>query len=451
MTRGFAIVLTLLVGVTARAQVPAVYQGRAADAAGAPLDGPADLFFALYPAETGGTPVFTHSAPDVPMVRGWFSVDLPIDPALLAQDDLWLAVAIDAPGDELLPRQPLASMPWTLRCGDAARLGGVEAAAFQARVSDACPTGSFMSQVMADGSVDCEVDDSMGVTGITAGLGLVADVPNGNVTLDVNPGPGLQVVADALEAVYGGTGVSPAIARGDHGHPGVYLPQGATLSCPVDMKVTAIDATTGDVVCDIDVDTTYGAGPSGNLEILGGDTLTTATDITVGGTVDAAAFAFSTPKVGYASRHPADFDPVLSGDGDYVADADGPGTIQSGSDITVLAPLHLPQGATITQMDFSYRSNDDAEFLCCGVRVSNALVDPIDSYLEPADAADACTTNSGGSLQIRTAAIPLAAPFAGVDNANFVYQAECFFQDGGAFTGDLELVGYRVTYTYTDL
>lgn len=88
------------------------YQGTAVDTQGVPLEGPYTLTFQLYGAETGGTTIWKETQANVPLTQGHFSVLLGSVTALSSLDwaaPCWLSVLVN--GEELLPRQPITSVP----------------------------------------------------------------------------------------------------------------------------------------------------------------------------------------------------------------------------------------------------------------------------------------------------------------------------------------------------
>jgi hypothetical protein len=75
-------------------------QGILTDADGVPIDGTPNLEFALYPAASGGTELWSETLTSFPLTNGFFTVYLgettPIDMALLAaQPELWMQVNVN--------------------------------------------------------------------------------------------------------------------------------------------------------------------------------------------------------------------------------------------------------------------------------------------------------------------------------------------------------------------
>lgn len=110
----------------AHAQIPHLirYQGFLKDSQGVPLEGPYTLTFRLYPAATGGTPLWTEAQPGVAVTQGSFSVLLGSVTSLASTDwgsPLWLSIQVGA-DPELAPRQQITSVPLAIRAGVAESL-----------------------------------------------------------------------------------------------------------------------------------------------------------------------------------------------------------------------------------------------------------------------------------------------------------------------------------------
>ena len=112
------ITVCCLVTATAQADVPHLirYQGTAVDVQGVPLEGPYTLTFRLYNANPGGQALWEETQLDVPITQGHFSVLLGQGVPLTNMDwshPCWLSVLVN--GEELLPRQPITSVPMAIR------------------------------------------------------------------------------------------------------------------------------------------------------------------------------------------------------------------------------------------------------------------------------------------------------------------------------------------------
>ena len=98
------------------------YQGRLADAAGAPLTGTYNMIFRLYATATGGTPLWEEQWTGSNGVRvsdGLFNVMLgsltPIQQSVIANhDQLWLGITVGT-DDEMAPRVQLGSVPFAVQ------------------------------------------------------------------------------------------------------------------------------------------------------------------------------------------------------------------------------------------------------------------------------------------------------------------------------------------------
>ena len=88
------------------------YQGQAVDNQGIPLQGPYNLTFRLYDADTGGTVVWQDQQANVPINKGHFSVLLGQVTTLTVDwsQSLWLSIQVGT-DPELLPRQRITSVP----------------------------------------------------------------------------------------------------------------------------------------------------------------------------------------------------------------------------------------------------------------------------------------------------------------------------------------------------
>ncbi len=127
--------LVLLVSSAASAQVPGfiTYSGRLTDGTGWGQSTVLDLVVTVYDAAEGGNVVFRGRHPGVPVVDGYFTVNLGMcsesgacieDPAdagfpSTLPGQAWLSVAVDG-GLELGPLQPIGSVPYAVTAGSVA-------------------------------------------------------------------------------------------------------------------------------------------------------------------------------------------------------------------------------------------------------------------------------------------------------------------------------------------
>ncbi len=110
------------------------YQGRLADAAGAPLTGIYSMVFRLYNTDTAGSPLWEEtwtSTNSIHVTDGLFNVMLGSLNALPqglfnANNSLWLGLAVGADA-EMTPRVQLGSVPYAFRANLADRATGLSA------------------------------------------------------------------------------------------------------------------------------------------------------------------------------------------------------------------------------------------------------------------------------------------------------------------------------------
>jgi len=96
------------------------YQGRLLDSSGVPREGTALLNFRLYGAPSGGSALWSETHDPVPLVNGFFAVQLgsytALNAGLFAGASAYLEVDVDPAGAEgletLWPRRLLAMAPW---------------------------------------------------------------------------------------------------------------------------------------------------------------------------------------------------------------------------------------------------------------------------------------------------------------------------------------------------
>jgi len=135
------------------------YQGRLADAAGAPLTGTYNMIFRLYDAATGGMPLWSEQWTGSNGVRvsdGLFNVmlgslsQLPISQFTNSQS-LFLGITVGT-DDEMAPRVQLGSVPFAVQALTVPD-GSITAAKLAGDVSLVPPDGSITTVKLADGAV----------------------------------------------------------------------------------------------------------------------------------------------------------------------------------------------------------------------------------------------------------------------------------------------------------
>lgn len=145
------------------------YQGRLADANGAPLTGTYSIIFRLYSAASGGVPLWEEQwtgSNGVSVSDGLFNVMLgsltPIPQAVVTGNNtLWLGITVGT-DDEMAPRVQLGSVPFAVQAltmpdGSVTTVKIADQAVTQAKlgpdVNLVPPDGSISTEKLADGAV----------------------------------------------------------------------------------------------------------------------------------------------------------------------------------------------------------------------------------------------------------------------------------------------------------
>ena len=421
--------------------LPTVYQGYATDDAGAPLTGDFTLFFSLYPSATGGIAVGTTMVPSVSIGEGSFAVELPSDPATLAGGDWWMAVSVVTAGNELSPRHHLGAVPFALRGGVTAMVAGQGPGTLQPAIAP-CAPGSAIRVVNADGTVMCEPDagEAGTVSSVSPGNGLTASSATGDVIMDLLPGTGLQIDAFSAVEMILGPGLATSVSRSDHDHIGQHWPAGTVTACSLPEKVTAIDPFTGNVACGPDAQTLFGVFPGGNLNLDAGNTFHLNNLVSIPGRMRAGAFEINTgPWTSWVSLHPTDFDPGGASTAEYTADFDGPGQVSFGF-AEVFAPLHLPDGAFVTELAVVVaKPFDEVDQIFCSIYQNDLNGGGAQGMAE--------TGCYGGDFCFGPTYYSTPAGFT-VNNLLNAYTASCELSSPPF---SVELYSYRVTYQYSEI
>jgi hypothetical protein len=168
-------------GGSASSQVPPLIQfsNVASDEGGSSMSGVVNLTFSLYAAQQGGEPLWTETQNNVQLdATGHYSVQLGITkpngvPTTLftSGEARWLGVRIAEQAEQ--PRVLLLSVPYALKAGDAATIGGLPPSAF---VLAAPGTGSASTTFVAF-ALSSETQAGLPTGTDVTGLGTVNFIP----------------------------------------------------------------------------------------------------------------------------------------------------------------------------------------------------------------------------------------------------------------------------------
>jgi hypothetical protein len=166
---------------SAASQVPPLipFASVASDEGGSSLSGVVNITFSLYTAQQGGAPLWTETQNNIPLdATGHYSVQLGITkpngvPTTLftTGEARWLGVRIAEQVEQ--PRVLLLSVPYALKAGDAATIGGLPPSAF---VLAAPGTVSASTTFVASSSASDTQAAIPAATDVT-GLGTINFIP----------------------------------------------------------------------------------------------------------------------------------------------------------------------------------------------------------------------------------------------------------------------------------
>jgi hypothetical protein len=138
----------------ASAQVPPLIQfsNIATDEGGNTMSGPVTLTFSLYTSQQGGEPLWTETQNNVPLdPTGHYSVQLGITkpngvPTALFNtgEARWLGVRVAEQPEQ--PRVLLLSVPYALKAGDAATIGGLPPSAFVLAAPQTATASAYITE-----------------------------------------------------------------------------------------------------------------------------------------------------------------------------------------------------------------------------------------------------------------------------------------------------------------
>jgi hypothetical protein len=345
---------------------------------GLPVNGNVSMVFELFDGPDGGTRTWTEVQAVVPVKNGLVFADLGsatpfATPATIFNGaPLYLQVTVN--GSVLDPRLAVASVPYAIRAGVANNLGPLAPTDVVAVTGNQTVAGTktFSSPIV--GSITGNAATATTATSATTAAGfsgaLAGDVTGNQSTTRVTK---LQSVAVSAAAPANNNVLTYVSATAQ------WQPQAvpAVTSLATGLGVTGGPITsTGTVALDVDP-TNFGF--SGNKLIIGtlpttdngyirnqsAASQTASFNISgggqVAGTMRAAAFAYTAPQTGYYSLGGRAFlvDPTVTTwrwmstglNYGYISAAGCTDAARCGA--TLMAPVHLPNGATITLLECS--------------------------------------------------------------------------------------------------
>ena len=122
------VALSLMVAGLASAEVPErlVYTGALSDQ-GQPFEGSVDMVFSIFDTASGGTALWSESHEGVAVTGGRLTVELGLSQTTLSEvfDGRKLYLDVNVDGQSMLPRVPVASVPYAFRAIDSDTVGGL--------------------------------------------------------------------------------------------------------------------------------------------------------------------------------------------------------------------------------------------------------------------------------------------------------------------------------------
>jgi hypothetical protein len=379
---------------TRAAAVELGFSARLADS-GMPVSGNRTFAVRLFDVSTGGVPLWSETHASVEVLGGVAHLVLgsatPLDDALLNGAPLYVELAVDAttlsPRLEVLPgayaiHATKAGSALTCSTADTANtLGGLAPAEFQRRVAASCPAGSSIRSIDDAGAIGCELDD----------LGAYA------------AGFGLSLTGNTF-AVDGSL-----FARTD----------GAAGSQSFDAGTFYIDATNDRVGV-------LNSSPATALDVIG--------------TASATDFAYRTPRPGTYWLPPSAFQSVGGGAIGHGLDRIYP---LSSVQVILRAPLHLPEGVTLTGLTCEVYDNDGSNDFIGGASGAWVGQRPFGStsYYSWLNA-PLGTSGAADAIQTKSSAAGSVLVTSGAD-----WFVSASMQGDPGASSNLRFYGCRVSYT----
>jgi len=137
------------------------YQGRLTDNSGNPVpDGHYTFTFSIYDVEVSGQPLWTEAQPEVLVINGVFNTTIPLDAdsfpfpedLFAGKSELFLGTQVGK-DHEMNPRQPIISVPYSLKAGNADMLETKTLFDLDERYVNEGQVGVINSEMLVDGSI----------------------------------------------------------------------------------------------------------------------------------------------------------------------------------------------------------------------------------------------------------------------------------------------------------
>jgi len=412
------------------------YQGRLLDPAtgNSKPDGSYHMIFSLYDVPAGGTALWSETR-DVAVARGLFSTFLgeatPLDPSDFDGRALWLGVTVGA-DPETTPRQPIAYVAYALHAKDAETVDGQQASAFAA-ASHAHSGADITSGVVAETRIAGEIARDGEVTDAVNLHASDPDVHHPRYTDDEawtavldRSGPGSGLDADLLDGQHAGD-----FAIAGHTHSTADITAG-TLSTD---RFSAYD----DLV-------TEGKIGAGSGQVAAGDhahdgryytqaaadtRYVNAAGDTMSGSLAVPRVTYTTPRThyfvvgseGFVPGSNVDYWNTYGNGGAYIASGSG----------ALVAPVHLPQGAVVTEFKVFFYDNSGGDMSVYLQKQS----------MQGGGYAHMAQVSSAGVLEYDSRT-DISISSATIDNTTYSYLVYAY---SAAWDSNLKIKGALVTYT----
>jgi trimeric autotransporter adhesin len=281
------------VATAANAAVPPLIQfsNVATDSGGSSLSGVVSITFSLYAAQQGGEPLWTETQNNIQLdATGHYSVQLGTTrpngvPATLfiTGEARWLGVQIAEQGEQ--PRVLLLSVPYALKAGDAATIGGLPPSAFVLAGSQNGAASTYIAASSTEQSVTSAAAEDVTTTGGTADYlplfsgadtiieSVLYQTGTGSTAkVGINTGTPATTLDVAGAATIGGTLALPATGAATATAGKASQPLTLAASAYNSSTPAAVNQTFGWQAVPVDNDT---ATPSATLNLLFGEGTTT--------------------------------------------------------------------------------------------------------------------------------------------------------------------------------